>query len=296
MQPAEGSWTRFDWQGARIRQNRQEPSANVKAFEMPKVYDDIEATLESADETLDHLMAEYVRSLQDRVVTGKAKRLTHNVCGQLRSALDITARRYWELHVKPTIPHQDGAKAKVYFPITKSPPAFDTMMGKWQWKSVRESHKAVEDFLRARQPFTGAHNEWLRIVDELSTSGKHIALIPQTRQEGRGLDVWSHDGKSRAAIGSGGVALSGAKLEVMPGGSIMISPAGAFFSGDVRVGSRIDPRTQRIEPTPGVSDRQSIWVSFIIKGYDVEASQFCRDACRNTRELIETMSDSFGLS
>lgn len=53
------------------------------------------------------------------------------------------------------------------------------------------------------------------------------------------------------------------------------------------MGAPVDPRTQRIVPTPGVTEQVEIWVSFVLEGYGVNALGFCREACQKTRVLIE---------
>lgn len=55
------------------------------------------------------------------------------------------------------------------------------------------------------------------------------------------------------------------------------------------MGAPVDPRTQRIVPTPGVTEQMEIWVSFILEGYGVNALGFCKEACQKTRVLIEEM-------
>ena len=69
------------------------------------------------------------------------------------------------------------------------------------------------------------------------------------------------------------------------------------FGGGVSVmGAPINPATQRIVPTPGVTEKIETWVSFVIEGYHVNAAGFCKEACQKTRKIAEEMTGVFGLS
>ena len=81
-----------------------------------------------------------------------------------------------------------------------------------------------------------------------------------------------------------------------PGGGAVSWGPGVTFGGSVSVmGAPIDPRTQRIVPTPGVTKIET-WVSFNIQGYGVNAAAFCAEACKNVRRIATEMSEQFGLS
>jgi len=239
---------------------------------MPKVYENIAVTLDRADEILGDLLKEYDRSLHNKEVSAKAKQLTHDVCGQLRSALDRIARRYWDIHVAPHLSAEDRKTAAIYFPIAPHQGGFDSTLGRWQWKSVRASHQPIYDYLLAQQPFGAVKNKWLAVTNDLAVQGKHIDLVPQKRTETPQTTV----------TGAGGGSVSWTSVR---------------FSGNVSVmGAPIDPRTQRIVPTPGVTEKIEIWVNFLIDGYDVSAAGFCKEACRETRRIVQEMTDQFGLS
>jgi hypothetical protein len=173
-------------------------------------------------------------------------------------------------------------------------------MGRWQWQSVRPDHQPLCDYLLSQQPLANTANAWLNIVAELAVHGKHIDLVPQKRIEQRVTTVekagasmsWGQsDAGSFIGFGPGG------SIEFGPGGVIAFGPQGVSFDGDVRaMGSPIDPRTQRVVPSADVSERLEIWVSFKIEGYDVRADQFCKQACQETRRIVQEMTDQFALS
>lgn len=236
------------------------------------MYSGIEGTLDRADELLADLLDEYDKSLQAKEVTDRAQQLTHEVCERLRSVLDRLARRYWELHLKPGLDAEDEQKASVYFPIAPHEDGFGAIMGRWRWKLVRADHAAVEAYLRNLQPYTHSRNEWLGTLNALANHGKHIDLVPQKKTE-----------EVRQTVKG-------------PGGGAVSWGPGVFFGGGVSIhGAPIDPATQRIRPTPGVSQTTERWVAFIIPDFDINAAGFCKDACAKTRSIAEEMTEKFDL-
>jgi hypothetical protein len=245
---------------------------------MPKIYENIETTLKAAEKNLAALLSEYDQCLHKKSVTPDAKQLTHDICVQLKSALDRIARRYWEIHLSPKLDEVSRSKAKIYFPAANKQEGLDSSLGLWRWKSVRGEHQPLYDYLLSQQPFSDRKNRWLAVVNDLSVQGKHIDLVPQTRTEGTRINV------SNAA-----------------GASVNWNPALVRFGGGPGAqvhfaGAPIDPATQRIVPTSGVTERIEVWVSFVIEGYGVNAGGFCKDACRETRRITQEMTDKFGLS
>lgn len=239
---------------------------------MSKVYESIAVTLEEADETLKRLLAEYDCSLQQKKVTAKALKLTQDVCGHIRSALDMTARRYWEKHVAPKLTEDDRKQAKVYFPIAPHQAGFDPILGRWMWKAVRADHQPVYDYLLAQQPFSDGKNKWLAVAADLSNK-KHIDLVPQRRFEERRIRVSSPGG-----------------------GSVSWGPEVTFGAGISIMGAPVDPRTQRIVPTAGLTETIENWISFVIDDHGVNAAGFCKEATAGTRRIVQEMTDKFGLS
>ena len=137
---------------------------------------------------------------------------------------------------------------------------------------MREQHQGVYDYLLAQQPFSAAANAWLVAVNDLAIASKHIDLVPQTRSE------------ERRTIVSGS------------GGSVSWGPGVVFGAGVSILGAPVDPRTQRIVPTRGITETIEVWVSFKIRGYDGNAAGLCREACAGTRRIATEMTNSFGLS
>lgn len=232
----------------------------------------IETTMNRAEEILGDLMGEYQNCLDSKQVSDRASQLTHDVCEKLRSVLDRTARQYWEKHISPELTERERERASVYFPVAPHQNGFDSILGRWCWQSVRAKHQDVYDYLLAQQPFSNAANGWISSLNDLAVTGKHIDLVPQVRREERRVTV-SRDG-----------------------GSVSWGSGVSFGKGVSVMGAQIDPVTQRIVPTPGVTEKIEVWVSFIIDGYNVNAAAFCRDACDETKIIAIEMDSKFSLS
>ena len=231
----------------------------------------IVVSLDRTGELLRELKAEYNKSLQDKLISEQAVHLTHEVCERLRSVLDRLARRYWETHVSRDINAEDRAAASVYFPVVDDLNAFDSVLGRWRWKSVRQQHQKIYDYLLERQPFKAKENHWLKVLNDVSVQGKHIDLVPQSRVE-----------ETRVTVKS-------------KGGSVSWGPGVTFGSGVYIMGAPVDPRTQRIVPTSGVTESVETWVSFLIEEHGVNALGFCKESLVNTRRVAEEMSNLFDL-
>jgi hypothetical protein len=240
---------------------------------MSEIYGNIAITLDRADEILVELLAEYERSLRAKEVSPKVAQLTHDVCEKLRSALDRIARRYWETHVAQSLGDEDRAKADIYFPVAANQGGLDSTLGRWRWKSVKENHQPVYDYLLAQQPFTSDKNKWMAIIADLAVQGKHVDLVPQKRFEDQRVTIASAGGGSVSWVGN---IRFGKNVSVM--------------------GAPIDPQTQRIVPTPGVTEKIESWVGILIEGYTVSADGLCKLACRETRRIVQEMTDKFALS
>jgi len=230
----------------------------------------IRMSLDRADELLEEMKQEYDRSLRSHNVSTRAVHFTHEVCERLRSVLDRLARLYWERQIAPHIGDEDRSKASIYFPIAVDQNSFDSILGRWRWKTVKSQHDALEKYLLGLQPFSDKENDWLRILNELAIASKHIDLIPQRRMAQR-----------RMTVTDGG------------GNSVSWGPGVTFGSGVSIMGAPVDARTQRIVPTAGISETQEVWVSFLIEGYNIDPLSFCADACRQVRGIANYMTGRF---
>ncbi len=228
---------------------------------------ELESILDRANELLRDLEDEYKSCLRGEKVTERAKNLTHEVLEKLRSALDHTMTRAWGKFIAPNLSDKDRERARVYFPITNDLNSFRSMLGRQGMADLDNVHKDLYDFLLKQQPFSSEENRWLDLLAKIAAEGKHVRLTPQKRRETRRI-----------------------KVSRPEGGSVSWTPSSVKFGRGVKVmGAPVDPRTQRIVPTPGVTEQVEIWVSFIFDDYGVSALAFCKEACQKTHGLIEEM-------
>jgi hypothetical protein len=238
-------------------------------MEEERVNPDIKSILDRADELLNDLGEEYNHCLQASKVTSRAKNITHEILEKLRGALDQTMFQAWEKYVSHNLPDQQRESARVYFPIASDLNSFRSVLGRGGMPNLDNIRIDLYDFLLNRQPFMSKENQWLALLSKIAAEGKHIRLTPQKRTE-----------------------IGRIKVSKSNGGSVSWDPSSVRFGPGVSiVGAPIDPRTQRIVPTPGVTEQREIWVSFILEGYGVNALGFCKEACQKTRVLIEEMGN-----
>lgn len=193
--------------------------------------------------------------------------LTHETLQHVRSALDHGMRKVWEQLIAPTLSEGDRNRARVYFPIANDLNSFQSILGRALIKDLKSDHPAFYDFLIKNQPFSDKNNDWLSSLGEISAEEKHIRLVPQTRTEQHRIRVTKEGG-----------------------GEVSWNPSGVTFGQGVRVfGAPVDPATQRIVPTPGVTERDEVWVAFILDGYGLNALTFCRVAVEKTKTLLDGM-------
>lgn len=237
------------------------------------MHENIKAALDRADQILTDLEKEYAASLHSKDISAATKQLCHDLLEKLKSALDRTARRYFEKHVAPALDSKDAMAATVYFPVSEDQHSFESTMGRWRWKAVKGDHQDLQDFLLQLQPFHSTNNGWLSQLNNLVNEGKHIDLSPQSRVERRHVTV------SRPG-----------------GGGVSWGPGVTFGSGVSVMGVPIDPRTQRVVPNNVVNEEITIWVDFTFTKYGNSALGFCRQALAETRRIVQLMSDKFNLS
>jgi len=227
---------------------------------------ELESMLDRADELMGDLEDEYEKCLQAHNVTERVKNLAHEVLEKLKNTLDHTMRRAWGKYIAPNLLEQDRKNARVYFPAVSNLDSFHSTLRRGGMTDLDKVHKNLYDFLLKKQPFSSKDNRWLNLLTKIAAEGKHIRLTPQKRTETKRIKV------------------SGL------GGNVSWDPSSVRYGAGVSIlGAPVDPRTQRIVPTPGVSEQVEIWGSFIFEGYGVNALGFCKEACQKTRTLIEEM-------
>jgi len=174
----------------------------------------------------------------------------------------------WRKYIAPNLSQQEKKRARVYFPVVDDFHAFESTLGRGFMAKLDMINKPIYNFLLDKQPFSSKDNQWLKTLSEVAAEGKHLQLVPQKRTESRQYKVTNNEG----------VSVSWDPSIVTYGQGVSV------------VGAPIDPRTQRIIPTEGVTEQLEVWISFIIENYRVNALGFCKDSVQKTRVLIDEMS------
>ncbi|MDX0592408.1 hypothetical protein GOD07_25805 [Sinorhizobium medicae] len=237
------------------------------------MYANIKAAFERADEILGDLEKEYEESLTKQQVSARTMQLCHDLLEKVRSALDRTARRYFEKHVAPSLSSEDREAASIYFPIASDEHSFNSIMGRWRWKAVKQQHVDFEGYLASQQPYANSTNHWLLQLNTLVNEGKHVDLSPQERVESRQVTV-THPGGGGVSYGSG-----------------------VRFGAGVRIlGVPVDPRTQRVIPNDVVTEKITVWVDFKFTKHGNSALGFSREALAKAKAIVEQMTVDFDLA
>jgi len=228
---------------------------------------ELESMLARADELLEDLEDEYKNCLKAKKVSERAKNIAPEIVVKLRSALDHMMRRAWEKHVAPNLAEKDRKSARVFFPVVGNLDAFRSTLGRGAMADLDKVHKNLYDFLLEKQPFSSEQNRWLDLLAKIAGEGKHVRLTPQKLTEKIG----------RISVSS-------------PGGTVSWDASSVRFGAGVSImGAPVDPVTQRVVPTRGVTQRVDILVAFMFDTYGVDALGFCKEACQKTRVLVEEM-------
>ncbi len=232
----------------------------------------IKSLLDRTEELLNDLEMEYNECLSSKKVSERAIVITHEVLEKLRNILDLSMRKFWEKFISPLLTTKERQKARFYFPITdKGLDSFHQSLRNGKMEDLITLNPQIYTFLLGLQPFKSSKNKWLLDLREIANKGKHINLIPQTRIETRRVNV------------------SGSS-----GGSVSWDPTSIRFGSGVRImGAPVDPKTQRIVPTPGVIEQLQIWVTFLIEGFNLNALGFCKESYQKIRNILEKMFKLF---
>ena len=236
---------------------------------------ELESMFTRAEKLLGELEEEYNNCLHAKNVTEEAKHLTHEVLEKLKNVLNHTMIKVWEKIIAPDLSDEDKKKRAISFPTSNSLQSFRSTLGRAKMTGSDKTHKNLYDFLLSKQPFSSSDNQWLGLLSKISGEGKHIRLIPQKRFETRRIKVTKH-----------GM------------GEVSWDPNSVTFGQKVKpeiLEAEVDPKTQRIKPTLGVTEKVEIWVSFNFKDYGINALGFCKEVCQKTRNLVEEMVDTFEL-
>ena len=231
---------------------------------------EIGSQLERARELYHELRQECERRVGENSVHLRIRNLAVEVAVKLRGALDHAAHVVYEATIEPNLSPDESRNAKVYFPVADNENAFRSTMGRGKMLSLeKDSPETFAVFWRA-QPFVSADNRWLAILGHVVNKGKHVRLMQQVRQV-----------KQRTTVQRGNSSVSWTRGNVKFGSDVSV------------VGAPIDPRTQDVAPTAGVTFRTVDLVSYEFPDYDVNVLAFLKDALAGvdilTKELLSAV-------
>lgn len=169
-------------------------------------FNDINAVLKKAKDSIDKIEKEYSESLAAQNISDNLLVDIKDYLGNLRSSLDYLRAKV----------------SKYNFPICKTEQEFDN--------NTTDLSDEFKNAIKKWQPFQG--NDWISWFNILNNKSKHLTLIPQIRKEVPQLNISggqagiSLSGGSSISIGQGtSISIGGA---VIPGGQI-ISPNHNFI-------------------------------------------------------------------
>ncbi len=228
---------------------------------------ELRSIINRANELFEDLVNEYNECLKNQTITERAKNLTHEILERLRNALDHTMCRLWEKNSLPNLSDIKKKKARVYFPIVNDLDSFRSTLGRAFMLDLETTNNNLYTILLNKQPFSSKENQWLSILANVTNEGKHVKLVPQKR-----------------------IVTERIRVSRQNGSSVSWSKSNVKFGSGVKVlDAPIDPKTQRIIPTSGVTEQIEVWVSFILNGFGVNALTFCKDAVHKVNELVEEL-------
>lgn len=201
------------------------------------MHDEVQSQLDRARELYQELVTECERRKNEKQVHHRTLNLAVEVLAKLRGILDHVALAVFErtVQAKQKLARK---KLKVYFPIADDEQSFRSQLRRSKMVTIETDDSQIFQLLRGTQPFASSGNRWLAILRDLSNEGKHVRLVRQSRRVSKRTTVTG------------------------PGGSVSWGPGVTFGEGVSVMGAPIDPHRQDIVPTPGVTSKTEMRVSF----------------------------------
>ena len=225
----------------------------------------IESQFQRAEELLSELEDEYGSALDKQEVTNRALNLTHEILMKIRSILDQVMHLYFEKTIAPQLTPNEREKAIIYFPIAESEQSLYSTLGRGKMRQMETDDSKTYHFIRSYQPFVDKRNGWLKILNEYAIAGRHTGLTPQKKKMHKKITV------------------------IGPGERASWDPdCVTFFEKETVImgGAKIDWKTQRIIPMPGVKEIIESWEVFYFEGTHINALKFCEECFEKSKDLV----------
>lgn len=226
---------------------------------------ELSSVLDRADELMQDLLQEYDKCVGTQSVTFRAQNLFHEVLLKLRSALDMTMVRIWEMHVDPELDHAKRRKVAkhVDFPICETLEQFNQELSEFHIRHIEQDEKELYELILKAQPFSTKRADLARLKD-WSNLGKHVRLV---RQE--------CDARPATRV-------------TTPQGTIIHSD-GVTFHGPHIMGLPVDPATRQLVSAANAQIKQVTYVSFTVEESGTDPVIFCKFLCQSTRKFLEIL-------
>ena len=233
---------------------------------------DIESQIDRAEELLKELEGSAKEDLNKKKVSEKTRNLTQEILVKMRSVLDQTMRRFYEIHVEPTLSSSEKKKVKIYFPIVPKQNDLLPFLGRGMMKDLDKTHSDIYSLLDSVQPYQPGY-EWMAYF-KIYANERHIRLTPQKRVESKRLVLG--DDKARISLGEG------AKIILGKGASIRVG------SKRILGGQTISTGSKTIKGDPGIAKMER-WVSFTFENSKINSLHLCNAVVVEGRKIVSDL-------
>ncbi len=232
---------------------------------------EIQSQIDRAKELLTELKQACNQDLHNQTISEKTKNLTQEVLVKMRSIFDQAMYLFFEKEIKPSLKNEEVQMARIYFPIVTDKNALKSTLGRGKMADLEQTHSKIFQFIESIQPYKDSKYKWMEHFSKFANE-KHVRLTPQKRFEQERITV----------TGQGG-------------GSVSWTPQNVRFGfGGVKImGAPVDPTTQNIVPTPGVTSKRERWVSFLLEDSNVNSLWLCETVVNEGEKIISKFTKLF---
>jgi len=234
---------------------------------------EIESQFKRAEELLEELEKEYKTSLHKKIISTRAKNLTHEVLSKLRGTLDHSMRIFFEKNISPTLLPQEEKKARVYFPIVNSDQALASILGRAKMSDLQKSDSKIYNYIKAIQPYINSSYKWLEYLNAYAAEGKHVRLSPQKRIDTKRITISS--GRASISLGQDASITLGSGAKIFLGGR------------EIRGNQTINVDSDGIYGDPDLEVKKEVWVSFLFTDSNINPLNLCKESLPKTKKVVE---------
>lgn len=233
---------------------------------------DIESQIDRAEALLKELEDSAKEDLNTKKVSEKTRNLTQEILVKMRSVLDQTMRRFYEIHIEPALSSSEKKKARIYFPIVPKQSDLLPFLGRGMMKDLDKTYSDIYSLLDSVQPYQPGY-EWMAYFKKYANE-RHIRLTPQKRVQSKRLVLG--DSKTRIILGEG------TKIILGKGTSIRVG------SKRILGGQTISTESTMIKGDPGIAQMER-WVSFTFENSKINSLNLCKTVVGEGRKIVSDL-------